>query len=203
MPTRLLLLALTCLLGSSCVGPFAAEEYEPGTVVGKTSAVVANGMIPYNGGSIAIDQPDGTAVPINQKIDKQGRSYEELDLAELNRIHTVDIWNGTSCFSATRTPDQLRTAESLTTFVMQDGQIKPFRLYAENVPADVKKKLFKEGGTLVLNDGQRIEFPAGMDPTRAATISVGAATLPDGRKINTTAGTFSGPLPKLIAATSP
>ena len=87
MVRRLTALTLPGLLVSGCAGfPFSTDEYEPGTVVGQTSAVVTNGRIPFNGSYIGIDLPDGTVVPMKNMVDKRGRQYEEVDLAELDRI---------------------------------------------------------------------------------------------------------------------
>lgn len=87
MARRLAALALPGLLVSSCAGfPFSTDEDDPGTVVGKKSVVVKNGRIPYDDQFIGIDLPDGTVVPMNIVVDKHGRKYEELDLAEMNQI---------------------------------------------------------------------------------------------------------------------
>jgi hypothetical protein len=87
MVRRLVAMALLGLLVSGCEGfPFLTEKYEPGTVVGRKTAVVANGRIPYNGAFLPIEMPDGSVVPVNKKVDKHGREYEEIDLRELDQI---------------------------------------------------------------------------------------------------------------------
>jgi hypothetical protein len=46
---------------------------------------VTDGRIPYNGAFIGTDLPDGTVVPMKNMVDKHGRKYEELDLAEMDQ----------------------------------------------------------------------------------------------------------------------
>lgn len=74
---------------------------------------------------------------------------------------TVYIWNGKTCVEATRTPQQLLKTEVLRTGWMQNGEMKTLQVHAEDVPPTVIKKLYTEGGTIVLPNGEKMIFPAG------------------------------------------
>lgn len=74
---------------------------------------------------------------------------------------TVYIWNGKTCVEATRTPLQLRKTEILKTAGLQNGEMKTLQVYAEDVPPPVMRKLYMDGGTIVLPNGEKMVFPAG------------------------------------------